>query len=208
MLDHDKAVEALLKWGAIAAVGAGVTWWVSRCTTDALKEVREIAVEVRNTVGVVHGILVLPHMAKMIDFAGTVPADQTFTWEQFFAMGRDHRAIVETLRAIVEAHNVTAALAVADKAVPPALPPSEAARRTAPVAPAQPADPELTLKSLYEVKGITDNVQGIINSSNIGKLIDAVTAFGNPSTMSRIAWTWVFALIVLIFACWLAWIYR
>ena len=53
----------------------------------------------------------------MIDFAGTVPADQTFTWEQFFAMGRDHRAIVETLRAIVEAHNVTAALAVADKAV-------------------------------------------------------------------------------------------
>lgn len=52
----------------------------------------------------------------MIDFAATTPSDQTFRWEDFFGMSRDHRAIVETLRDIVNAANLTHALTIAERA--------------------------------------------------------------------------------------------
>ena len=52
----------------------------------------------------------------MIDLAATTPSDDSFRWDGVFSMSRDHRAIVETLRDIVNAANLTHALAIADKA--------------------------------------------------------------------------------------------
>ena len=53
----------------------------------------------------------------MIDFAATVPADNTFRWEGVYEMTRDHRAIIMTIRDIITATNVTSAIAIADRAV-------------------------------------------------------------------------------------------
>lgn len=52
----------------------------------------------------------------MIDFAATTPEDQTFRWEHLFAMARDGRVIIETLRDIVTSSNLTHALTIAEKA--------------------------------------------------------------------------------------------
>jgi hypothetical protein len=46
-----------------------------------------------------------------------------------------------------------------------------------------PADPEITLRSLHEVKGITDNVHNIIDSQNTSKLFDTLVFMQNPRTM-------------------------
>eukprot|EP00037_Helgoeca_nana_P002168 m.32189 g.32189 ORF g.32189 m.32189 type:complete len:231 (+) comp12406_c0_seq2:194-886(+) len=188
-MDHDKIVDTVLKWGTIAVVGAGMTWWVNRCTQAALKEAKEITVEVKGTVCIIRDMLVLPHMTKMIDFTATAPVDQTFTWEHLFAMARDGRIVIETIRDIVNSANITHVLAIAEKATPLALPAGEnddgvrqRGRGAALPAP-PPADPEITLRSLHEVKGITDNVHNIIDSQNTSKLFDTLVFMQNPRTM-------------------------
>lgn len=52
----------------------------------------------------------------MIDFTATAPVDQTFTWEHLFAMARDGRIVIETIRDIVNSANITHVLAIAEKA--------------------------------------------------------------------------------------------
>mmetsp|Transcript_35652 Transcript_35652/g.93193 ORF Transcript_35652/g.93193 Transcript_35652/m.93193 type:complete len:210 (-) Transcript_35652:196-825(-) len=209
-MDSNKVFEVAVKWGTLTVVGATLTWWVNRCTRSALREVRGVVVEVKDTVQILRDVTELPHIAKIIDFAGTMPEDRSFRWEHFFAMARDGRAVVEMLRDVASCANVTSAIALADRAVPAAGANvgEGAAAAPAPAPAPLPADPELVMRQLETVRGISDNIHGIIESPNVGKLVGVIDTLKSPEHLSRMIRAFVLYGLVVIFAIWLAWVFR